>query len=214
MDTSFGEWSSVANGMQPSWEPRSRIIAKLIRATDAVLDVGAGNQKLARFIPPSCKYIPVDCVADLPGTFVVDFNKEFRLPNSDFNVIVCAGFLEYINDVPAFFRDLARYAPGRQIIFTYIFGSGKMARTEMRVHNDYRSSDDLLAAVGGSLSYVDVFAFDRRTAIYNATLGAGAGDRAVNQQPISNILEPREPRVVKLFRKMGRSIKKRLPKPA
>jgi hypothetical protein len=185
----------------------------LIRATDSVLDIGAGNQKLARFIPSSCKYTPADCVADLPGTFVVDFNKEFRLPNSDFNVIVCAGFLEYVDDMPAFFRELASHAPGRQIIFTYLFGPAKMARTEMRGHNDYRSSDDLLAAVGGSLAYVDVFAFDRQTAYYNATLRAGEGNTTVNHRLISDILEQRDasPRIVKLLRKMHHSIRKRLP---
>lgn len=212
MLTSVGEWSAVANGTQPTWEARSRIIAKLIRATDTVLDIGAGNQKLARFIPPSCRYIPVDCVADLPGTFVVDFNKEFRLPNADFNVVVCAGFLEYLDDVPAFFRELASHAPGRQIIFTYMFGDDKKTRKEMRVHNDYQSSDDILAAVGSSLSHVDVFAYDRRTGIYNATLSAGEGNGAVNRVWISDILEPRDPRITKLVRKLARSIRKRLPK--
>ncbi|AWC21371.1 hypothetical protein CO731_00822 [Aminobacter sp. MSH1] len=209
MFTSVDEWSAVANGAQPDWEPRSRIIAKLIRATDSVLDIGAGNRKLSRFIPPSCKYTPVDCVADLPGTFVVDFNKEFRLPDVDFNVIVCAGFLEYLDDVPAFFRELAKQAPGRQIVFTYIFGANKKARTKMKVHNDYGNSHEFLAAVEGSLSYLDVFAYDRRQGIYNATLGEGGGP--VSRQPIGNILEPREPRIVKLLRKWGRSIKKRLP---
>ncbi|GAA2888229.1 SAM-dependent methyltransferase [Aminobacter niigataensis] len=212
MLTSVGEWSAVANGMQPTWEPRSRTIAKLIRATDSVLDIGAGNQKLARFIPPMCRYIPVDCVADLPGTFVVDFNKEFRLPDTDFNVVVCAGFLEYVDDVPAFFRELARHAPGRQIIFTYMFGDDKKSRTEMKVHNDYQSSDELLAAVGASLSYADEFAYDRRTGIYNATLSSGQGNGPVNRHRITDILEKREPRIVRLFRRMGRSIRKRFPK--
>ncbi|MBB4649026.1 class I SAM-dependent methyltransferase [Aminobacter niigataensis] len=211
MLTAFDEWSGVANGSQPFWESRAQIIAKLIRATDSVLDIGAGNRKLSRFIPKTCEYTPVDCVADLPGTFVVDFNQDFQLPGVNFDVVVCAGFLEYLDDVPAFFRQMALHAPGRQIIFTYLFHDRKMRRTEMCVHNDFPTSQAMLGAICTYLSHVDVFAFDRETAYYNATLSSGETIPTVNPVLITELLAIPESAPMRFIRRMNRSIKKRLP---
>jgi hypothetical protein len=117
--TDFHVWRENALGSQPGWESRAQVISHFIRPTDVVLDLGAGDQKLRKYLPAACRYLPVDCVDERSGTFVVDFNEEFRLPEGDFNVIVSAGFLEYIADLPQFMSRLAAACPGRLFIFTY-----------------------------------------------------------------------------------------------
>jgi O-methyltransferase len=117
--TDLHAWRKTAMGSQPGWEARAQVISHFVRPTDVVLDLGAGDQKLRKYLPARSRYIAVDCVDERPGTFVVDFNAEFRLPDCDFNVIVSAGFLEYISDLPQFMDRLAAACPGRMFIFTY-----------------------------------------------------------------------------------------------
>ena len=88
--TDIDLWQKTAATTQPQWENRARIIAHFIRPTDTILDLGAGDRKLKKYIPKSCGYIPVDCTDELPGTFVVDFNREFRLPDTKFDVVISA----------------------------------------------------------------------------------------------------------------------------
>ena len=188
MITEVDTWSGVASSNQPSWEYRSEIIAKLIRATDTVFDFGAGNRKLSRFIPKTCSYVPIDCTDEIPGTFLVDFNVEFKIPEATFDVAVCAGFLEYLDDLPGFFRSLAQKAAGRQIIFTYLF-SDETHRLEMKTHNAYRDVNELLSAIGNSVSHVDIFAHDRDTTYFSATLSENAGSTSINRRVISDLFE-------------------------
>lgn len=188
MQTNVAEWRSVATGAQPGWEFRARIIAKLIRSTDGVFDIGAGDQKLRKFIPPSCIYTPIDCVGDLPGTFVVDFNQEFRLPDAKCDVIVCAGFLEYLNDIGAFFRNLCEQAAGRQIVFTYLL-SDESTREAMRVHNNFPTLEALLQAIGLAFSHLDVVAEHNNTIFLSATLSQGGGDAWISRMSINEVLE-------------------------
>src|SRR5262245_24890999 len=75
-------WADVAKGSHSTlaargWEARSLVISQFIRPGESVLDLGAGEQKLRQYLPPSCVYVPVDCVDVHPGTYVVDFNREF-----------------------------------------------------------------------------------------------------------------------------------------
>ncbi|MCV3209931.1 class I SAM-dependent methyltransferase [Mesorhizobium sp. YC-39] len=208
MQTDIDEWRSVAVGTQPNWEFRAGIIAKLIRATDTVLDIGAGDQKLKKFISPACTYIPVDCVDDLPGTFVVDFNKEFRLPNVPFNVVVCAGSLEYINDLAGFFRALAAHAPDRQVIFTYFLNPAKWRRAGMKIHNNFATGDALLSHINFALSHVDIVAARGDTIFVSATLSAGGGVQWINDRPITDFLFT-ERGIKKFMAKTARSVRKR-----
>lgn len=211
MQTDIDEWRDVAVGSQPLWEGRAQIIAKLIRSTDTVLDIGAGDQKLKRFIPPSCTYIPVDCVDSLPGTFLVDFNKEFRLPDTPFTLVVCAGSLEYINDLAAFFRAFAECAPDRQMIFTYLLNPAKLTRQTMKVHNQFTDIDELLAHVGFAFSDIEVFAYRRRTVYFRGTLSTAREANWINRMSLNELLaEEEKSRPVRFLARAERSIRKRL----
>jgi hypothetical protein len=151
--TDFQVWRENALSSQPGWETRAQAISHFIRPTDVVLDLGAGDQKLRKYLPAACRYLPVDCVGERANTFVVDFNKEFRLPEDDFNVIVSAGFLEYIADLPQFMSRLATACPGRLFIFTYHYaGQPKQKSHQYRKLNALRDARECLSFFG---SYID-----------------------------------------------------------
>lgn len=189
MQTNTEEWRDVALGSQPAWEWRSEIIAKFIRPTDTVLDIGAGDQKLRRFVPPGCGYVPVDCVDDLPGTFLVDFNKEFRLPEAPFDVIVCAGFLEYLNDIPQFFTSLSKEAPGKYVLFTYLLDDVKATRSTMKAHNDLTDHNDVLELTRTYFSHIDVLAFRNRTVFLGGSLRQDAAGKSENRRSLNELLQ-------------------------
>jgi hypothetical protein len=188
MKTNIDEWRGVALSSQPSWEARSLIIAKLLRSSDTVLDLGAGDRKLQRFIPPGCGYIPADCVDDLHGTFVVDFNKEFRLPDEEFSVAVCAGLLEYINDLTGFFDMFSSQKPGCHVIFSYLLDPKKLTRDTMTAHNNFTKIDDLVAAVGRSFSFIDIVATHRQSVIMQGTLNSGNGRGTICRQTLNSLI--------------------------
>jgi hypothetical protein len=121
-------WQNNAVTQQPKWENRAKIISHFIRHTDSVLDLGAGDRKLKKYIPESCNYIPVDCTGALPGTYIVDFNKEFHLPKQDFNVIVSAGFVEYLSDLDAFLMKLSTECSGIYFLFTYSYSKNRTVK--------------------------------------------------------------------------------------
>jgi hypothetical protein len=121
-------WQNNAVTQQPKWENIAKIISHFIRHTDSVLDLGAGDRKLKKYIPESCNYIPVDCTGALPGTYIVDFNKEFHLPKQDFNVIVSAGFVEYLSDLDAFLMKLSTECSGIYFLFTYSYSKNRTVK--------------------------------------------------------------------------------------
>ncbi|MEO4001292.1 methyltransferase domain-containing protein [Mesorhizobium sp. CAU 1732] len=184
-------WRGVASGEQPGWEWRARIIAKHIEPGERVFDFGAGNRKLARFIPPNCIYTPIDAVNEIPGTFVVDYNTHFALPEGGFSVAVCAGFLEYLEDVPNFFKNISASSPGSKIIFSYLFPEKSPPRKEMILTNRYPSLNDILDVVSPYISYARVVTGVNNTCIVKAVLGRDASDHALRNwsdlEPIDDI---------------------------
>lgn len=143
--TDIALWDDTAVTEQPKWENRARIIAHFIRPTDVVLDLGAGDRKLKKYLPRSAGYIPLDCTAALPGTFVVDFNTEFRLPEQKFDVVVAAGFFEYVDELDGFMRKLAAACDGLQLYFTYSYDKGKPQKNAYRKLNGFRTPEEAFA---------------------------------------------------------------------
>ena len=138
--TDIDLWDETAATAQPKWENRAKIIAHFIRPNDIVLDLGAGDRKLSKYLHKTCVYIPVDCTDKLPGTFVVDYNVDFRLPTQNFTVIVSAGFMEYLVDLDGFLKRLSSERDGTYFIFTISYGKGKSDK----LHNK-KSGDEAAA---------------------------------------------------------------------
>jgi hypothetical protein len=158
--TDINLWDKTAVTQQPKWENRAKVISHFIRPNDTVLDLGAGDRKLRKYIPASCGYIPVDCTDKIPGTFIVDFNKAFRLPSEPFTVIVSAGFLEYIEDLNTFMRKLSSKCEGIYFLFTYSYSNGKPPKKAYEKLNgfcDAKSVTDFLRGYASDLHQIVKF---------------------------------------------------------
>ncbi len=100
--TDYKRWSDASN-LHPSWEPRTERAAQLVPKNSRVIEFGAGNRVLERFLDPSCTYVPSDLVDRGPGTIVCDLNQR-PLPDLDrnaYDVAVVMGVFEYLRDVPS-----------------------------------------------------------------------------------------------------------------
>jgi hypothetical protein len=117
--TKIEHWRANARSApRITWLDRSEVVAHFIRPGDIVCDLGAGAQTLRLFLPASVGYIPVDCVNEHPGTWLADFNGDFALPDTPFNVITCIGLLAHLADPAAFLERLATSQTGKFFIFT------------------------------------------------------------------------------------------------
>jgi O-methyltransferase len=206
--TDLGAWRDTARGSQPAWEARAQAISHFIRPTDVVLDLGAGDQKLRKYLPASCEYLPVDCVNERPNTFVVDFNTAFRLPDRDFNVVVAAGFLEYIADLARFMELLTSASPGRLFLFTYHYTPRDRAKRThaFRKLNALSDAHECRAFFG---KYVDdlheVLSFWDQ-GLFAGTLSRDARARTLSLPTINNVMlaAQKKPRLRWWPRKFGR----------
>jgi hypothetical protein len=100
--TDSRRWADTRN-LHASWEPRTKQVAALVPSNSRVIEFGAGNRNLERYLDPSCTYMPSDLVDRGPGTIVCDLNNR-PLPDlgqNVYDVAVMIGVLEYVRDVPA-----------------------------------------------------------------------------------------------------------------
>lgn len=107
--TDFERWRRNA-GERPRWDDRNAIIAGLVPPGASVLDLGAGARTLGGRLPEGCRYQPVDLVPG-PGVVVCDFNRhEYPSFGEPFDVAVCSGVLEYLDDPEELLVRLPRLA--------------------------------------------------------------------------------------------------------
>lgn len=97
--------------LHANWEPRTKRVAALVPDNSRVIEFGAGNRVLERYLDPSCTYVPSDMVDRGPGTIVFDLNQR-PLPGlgqNVYDVAVLIGVLEYLRDVPSVLDWLTKY---------------------------------------------------------------------------------------------------------
>jgi hypothetical protein len=93
------------------WEPRTEKIAAFIPKNTRVIEFGAANRLLERYLDPSCTYTPSDMVDRGSGTIVCDLNER-PLPDLGadvYDVAVLIGVLEYMRDLPSVLDWLTGY---------------------------------------------------------------------------------------------------------
>jgi hypothetical protein len=107
--TDHHRWADPRS-LEAWWEPRTRQAADLVPDGSRVIEFGAGNRILERYLHPSCSYVASDLVDRGGGTMVCDLNRR-PLPDigaGEFDVAVLMGVLEYLVDVPGTLNWLSR----------------------------------------------------------------------------------------------------------
>ncbi|TAM46280.1 MAG: class I SAM-dependent methyltransferase [Gammaproteobacteria bacterium] len=118
METDIGRWERTTRE-PPSWDERNRVIAAFIPDGASVLDVGAGHGTLRSYLAPGCTYQPMDCVPGTPQTILVEFNKgQIPALGRTYDVVVCSGILEYIDDPAGFLRTVSGW--GERVLISYV----------------------------------------------------------------------------------------------
>ena len=156
---------NCADQASPNWQERAVIAVDLLRdslaaketsaPTLTIADFGAGNERLravlAERLGQPHMYFPYDLQPQEPTTKRIDFAEEF--PARRFDAIFCLGLVEYLPDLPDFFRRLAQACDSAIVSYALFDGSDKLSPEERRERGwmtDYTRGEieGLLAAEG------------------------------------------------------------------
>lgn len=122
------------NGRSPEFadvHPRLRLIGRLVAALSDVrdvLDVGCGPAVMRTVLPPQLEYFGVDIAPSViealgdPAHFAVaDLDASPRpFGERRFDLLLCSGVFEYVNDVRGFMAMLdAKAVPGGHLILSF-----------------------------------------------------------------------------------------------
>jgi len=115
-ETDYERWTNGVS-LDPAWNGRAQCVARQVEAGSVVLDLGAGDMAIERFLPPECTYIPCDLTRRDSRTIVCDFNRGEFPKLETISVVTALGVLEYIYDARRFLVALAGYRA--KILLTY-----------------------------------------------------------------------------------------------
>ena len=125
--------------------------AALVPNNSRVIEFGAGNRLLERYLDSSCTYMASDLVDRGPVTLICDLNQR-PLPDLGedvYDVAVLLGVLEYVRDVPSVLDWLAKYvqvfvlacAPAKTKGYTLSAVRETLGRLKAGWMNNYREED-------------------------------------------------------------------------
>ena len=133
----YKRWAPEKN-LSPSWDSRTKQIAKLIDARTSVIEFGAGRLILKASLPDGCTYTPSDLVDRGHGTIVCDLNSDALPQLQTYDIAVFSGVLEYVNDLPRLISHLSNYVD--VIIASYaVTDTNKLNRRKQGWVNDFSS---------------------------------------------------------------------------
>jgi len=98
---------------------------ELIDPSWDVVEFGAGSAYLKNLLKDSQKYLPTDLVQRDPSFQIVDLDKPLNL-ESNFDVGIAMGVLEYVSDEEYSFNEIARNLPN--FITTYCSAKSKLRK--------------------------------------------------------------------------------------
>ena len=81
----------------------------------SIVDLGAGNMSIKKYLSPDIQYYPVDFTSRSPETIVIDLNKN-EFPNISADVYLLCAMLYYISNPDALLKKVASYAKKKIII--------------------------------------------------------------------------------------------------
>jgi hypothetical protein len=148
--TDYSRWSDTRN-ISASWESRTQRAAALVPQDSRVIEFGAGNRVLERYLDHSCTYTPSDIVDRGPATIVCDLNQR-PLPDlgvDSYDVAVFMGVLEYVRDLPSVLDWLSELVPTCVLSYACARGTrysparmfGSVGRLKAGWLNSYREDE-------------------------------------------------------------------------
>lgn len=122
------------------WDERTKLLAKLIEPNSHVIEFGAGNKSLFRFLPPHCVYSSSDIVKRYPDTLVCDLNESINFDLTTFNTAIFSGVLEYVYSIDNVFEQLSGKI--ENVVLSYACADISEAnRLKQGWLSDYRKED-------------------------------------------------------------------------
>lgn len=164
------------NSLDESWDERSSLMARDIRAGSRVVDVGAGAQALRSVLPSDCTYVPVDIVQRTPDTITCDLNRD-EPPALSADYLVASGLVEYINDAGRLVRWMASVAPNVVLSYEPADGESRRYRRSSGWVNDYTEGEIRELLSGNGLMVVDSATWRRQTIYWLVRSHAGTSMR-------------------------------------
>ena len=148
-------WSDLSN-FATAWERRSRHLADRVASGAAVIEFGCGTGALQRMLPQRVNYVGSDIVARSSDTLVWDLNGGAPPLDSDFDVAIFSGVLEYVVDVPAVVRQLR---PRVRSILTSYASTDEVSDPLTRRYNGWINdfTRDQFVALFRSAGFIEVW---------------------------------------------------------
>lgn len=91
-----------------NWNERTRLLAGMVPENARVIEFGAGNMALKKYLPKNCEYQGSDLVKRFPEIIVCDLNTEIDFSLRPYNTAVFSGVLEYVYDIEVVFEQLEK----------------------------------------------------------------------------------------------------------
>jgi len=126
--------------LHENWNERTKIIAGFIDDNSKIIEFGAGNKSLFKFLPPHCLYTSSDIVKRYPDTLVCDLNEGINFDLVSFNTAIFSGVLEYVYSIENVFEQMSGKI--ENVVLSYacadIAGANRLKEGWL---SDYRKED-------------------------------------------------------------------------
>lgn len=96
--TDYSRWKKPEQ-LFKDWNERTKLLASMVEPGAGVIEFGAGNMALIKYLPTGCQYTPSDIVQRNPKFLKCDLNEPISFDLSGFDTAVLSGVLEYVYDI-------------------------------------------------------------------------------------------------------------------
>lgn len=103
--TDIKRWEENRN-LFKDWNERTAILGSFVKHNSRVVEFGAGNKSLEKYIPGNCFYTPTDIVKRSSDFLICDLNETIDVDLSNYDTAVFSGVLEYVYDIDKVFEQL------------------------------------------------------------------------------------------------------------
>lgn len=126
------------------WQYRINTLLPILKNYKSILDLGSGTQGILEYLDVE-KYTGVDMFAWTDDTIVCDFNKYSIPAVGNYDVVLCQGIIEYINDPKKFLTEIQEHSNNLVVTFYENDPPLELWKTPLKT---FREFEKLLVDVG------------------------------------------------------------------